>query len=441
MRFFLLNSESFFIRGALKSTIYNTDNGKIVIIDPELKKIIEKNMDGIPLSKILEYKKNTTNVNNELEKLKKMGIGDFFNRFYKIEKVYSHTSRKKLKKRYEQPRLKSLSLDLNNQCNLNCYFCKKNTYVLNRTCGCKRWPVSIKRKKESMLSREQWKRIIDDAKSMYCKKLIFVGGEPLLNKNDLIYLIQYSNDIGFDNIKVYTNGQFFDRELINIFNNYKINLIIQIYSHINEFTDSITRVDGTHKRLLRNLNDLKNKDIRIKLKLIILKKYWSHYEATIEFYKKYNPQIIIQDKIYPRPYLKYSDNIDEYDRNLFLKSSRDIIRNGFSKNIFLDACEANPCFDCKLFVSERGYISPCPMARRDIIGNIREKNLRQIIRDGDSEKYWNLNRDNIEICKDCEFRYFCYYCLPFEKSNNQNQKINKRNVYCTYDPIKGEWEN
>jgi len=78
------------------------------------------------------------------------------------------------------------------------------------------------------------------------------------------------------------------------------------------------------------------------------------------------------------------------------------------------------------------------MARNDVIGNIKHKSVREILRDGDIDKYWDMSKDEIEVCKDCEYRYACFDCRPVER---RTKDVRSRNRYCMYDPYSGEWKS
>lgn len=55
----------------------------------------------------------------------------------------------------------------------------------------------------------------------------------------------------------------------------------------------------------------------------------------------------------------------------------------------------------------------------------------------DFKKYWYIHKDQIEVCKDCEFRYICTDCRAYlEDPDNLYSKPLK----CGYDPYTCEWE-
>ena len=72
------------------------------------------------------------------------------------------------------------------------------------------------------------------------------------------------------------------------------------------------------------------------------------------------------------------------------------------------------------------------MERRFIHGNIKGKSLGTII----DSNILKLNKDKIDGCNECEFRYCCFDCRP---DSNGSDKYSKP-WYCTYQPDKGMWE-
>ena len=69
-------------------------------------------------------------------------------------------------------------------------------------------------------------------------------------------------------------------------------------------------------------------------------------------------------------------------------------------------------------------------------GNLSDTKLSDVLNHPELKKYWNINKDKIAICKDCEYRYVCIDCRAFvENPTDQYSKPLK----CGYDPYKGEW--
>ncbi len=52
------------------------------------------------------------------------------------------------------------------------------------------------------------------------------------------------------------------------------------------------------------------------------------------------------------------------------------------------------------------------------------------------KKYWDINKDKIYVCKDCEFRYICTDCRAYVEDP---EDILSKPLKCGYNPYTGEW--
>ena len=119
-----------------------------------------------------------------------------------------------------------------------------------------------------------------------------------------------------------------------------------------------------------------------------------------------------------------------------LIKKRLITKQTFAEKISVAFCKrlitGNNCFNSRIYISANLDVYPCVMERRLKHCNIAE--YRDIIL---NESIKKLNKDNIEECKECEFRYACFDCRP----NSLSGKIYEKPWYCTYDPKKGTWKD
>ncbi|WP_294280369.1 grasp-with-spasm system SPASM domain peptide maturase [uncultured Chryseobacterium sp.] len=106
-----------------------------------------------------------------------------------------------------------------------------------------------------------------------------------------------------------------------------------------------------------------------------------------------------------------------------------------------EAINHNSCLYKKIGIDKKGNIKTCP-AMEQCFGNINEVSLEEAIENTDFKKYWNLTKDSIEICKDCEFRYICTDCRAYtEQTNYTNEGLDiSKPLKCGYDPHTGKWE-
>lgn len=111
----------------------------------------------------------------------------------------------------------------------------------------------------------------------------------------------------------------------------------------------------------------------------------------------------------------------------------------FAINIktFTESLHFNSCLNRKVSVDKGGYIKNCPSFSNHY-GHVDETNLADITNTDDFKKLWNINKDQISICKDCEFRHICTDCRAYRDDPDD---IHSKPLKCGYDPYTAEWED
>ena len=79
-------------------------------------------------------------------------------------------------------------------------------------------------------------------------------------------------------------------------------------------------------------------------------------------------------------------------------------------------------------------IKNCP-ALKTGYGQIGKDKVKKIVRDAQFMEIWKIKKNDIDVCKSCEFRFICTDCRAFHQSDVNYLKPAK----CTYDPEIGEW--
>lgn len=95
----------------------------------------------------------------------------------------------------------------------------------------------------------------------------------------------------------------------------------------------------------------------------------------------------------------------------------------------------NSCLHRKVSIDRKGYIRNCP-SMTESFGNIRDTALLDAIERPGFRKYWNISKDNINVCMDCEFRYACTDCRAYIE---EPEDILSKPLKCGYNPYTGEW--
>lgn len=142
---------------------------------------------------------------------------------------------------------------------------------------------------------------------------------------------------------------------------------------------------------------------------------------------------------------KYLNRMITYveDKIINKKNCGLISSNYFNSNLeTYTLCNShNSCLHKKISIDSQGNIRNCPSMSQSF-GNIKDTTLEEAINNKDFKKYWNITKDEIEVCKDCEFRYMCTDCRAFTERTHENKEgldISKP-LKCGYDPYTGEWE-
>jgi len=96
----------------------------------------------------------------------------------------------------------------------------------------------------------------------------------------------------------------------------------------------------------------------------------------------------------------------------------------------------NTCLNRKVAVDAEGNIKNCP-SMKESYGNIKDTTLEEAINKPGFKKYWNIKKDEITKCKDCEFRHICTDCRAYIDNPDD---IYAAPLKCGYDPYTCEWE-
>jgi len=250
---------------------------------------------------------------------------------------------------------KRIYIEITNDCNLSCDFCKKDTR-------------SIK-----YLSLDEFKLIISKIKDHTKYVYFHIKGEPFLHKNLFEFIDICSSNNLFVNIT--TNGRFIEKNIDKLNNIRQINISLQSYSNLDEVN-----------RLLNVLKNIKNINISLRI--------WNNsikLKTLLEDF--YNMKI-------DRNKMKLKDNIFVDIDDLFIWP--DLNNKEYSSN--------NTCLGLiqQIGILVDGTIVPCCLDQDGIInlGNIFKEDLNDVL---NKEKVINIisnfkkNKLVEPLCKRCGY--------------------------------------
>lgn len=147
-------------------------------------------------------------------------------------------------------------------------------------------------------------------------------------------------------------------------------------------------------------------------------------------------------KIYSAPFLRRNKylNVDiELTKDEILDESSCglISRSNFYVNskLYFESQKYNNCLYKKISVDKEGWIKNCPSMKKNY-GHINDVELISVASSKSFTSYWNINKDKIDTCKNCEYRYMCIDCRAYRKSDD----LYSCPLKCTYDIINCKWE-
>jgi len=322
-----------------------------------------------------------------------------------------------------------LWLELGEDCNLGCAHC----YAESQN------PALFGQKRSSSTGSSMtigdWELVLKQASELGCHEVQFTGGEVLLYR-DLIKLIDVAKNNGFDFIEVYTNGMLLTEQKVKAFAERNVHLAVSLHGTQAETHEAVTGLRGSFEYTLAGLKRAKENAIPVRIagvavsvnqhdivnlptfansigfpevRFDVVREVGSGSEATL---MPDDPKVLAE-KWLTSPV--FSANREEYEHN----------RNW------------NPCWAGKLTITNNGDVIPCIMGRTEVIGNVKEKSLDEMISEPKLASLWGLTKDQIDVCRDCEYRYVCGDCRPLAIARGDLHGSMPR---CTYDPYKGKWK-
>lgn len=237
------------------------------------------------------------------------------------------------------------------------------------------------------------------------------------------------------------------------------NIVIELSELTILFYDSI--IESLDKIIVSNIQLISYETLKFNDLSDILKKLKSCELKSVELVVKYSEELIdninqfdnvlndITSIIFHSVPPKVDNNIDftTFDIN-FTNEKIDGFKfcglvklEDFSTNQLkvLESLSHNSCLHKKISIDKEGNIKNCPSMPQSF-GNIKDTTLEEALNHPDFKKYWNVNKDMIAVCKDCEFRHICTDCRAYTERTHFEGEIDlSKPLKCGYNPYTNEW--
>jgi radical SAM protein with 4Fe4S-binding SPASM domain len=409
-RYFYFKEKVKIVYGAKGAAIYDLSSGDVFAIEEA----------GVPVLKAIE---KTSSIEQSVL-FEDFDVSDFLNQMesanlgFFIEKKLNLTQEKHVFK--ARVSLDVLWLEITNKCNFKCVHC---------------YFKQDKTENQFDLDLKDWKKVLIQASEIGCKKVVFIGGEPLMKKELLKNLVEFSKELtGIEELEIFTNGYFLDPDLIKYFGKLGVKFAVSFYSLESKIHESVTKKKGSFNFTLNFLKFLKLNNICFRISIIAMKNNEDSIDDTMDWLENIFPGTEIgYDVVRPigngcvdlQPFREFPGQIRR-EASFPKVTEKDFLKRHFGHN----------CLFGKLVVGSNGVVRPCVMSSL-ILGDVKKNSLAQIINFKCTRKLWLFNKNEIPECSVCEFKYACMDCPP--KTCYYTSTYYSKPYGCMYDPYTGIW--
>jgi radical SAM protein with 4Fe4S-binding SPASM domain len=430
-----------FVRGPLRSALYDLRDKRIYPVDPWVTCLLERALEGEPLERALA----------------RVGVRGRRAQALVREALGSHplldlSGRRRprpapapasgescsgaaplvgpdsrLAMASAAPRRRGLDflwLELTERCNLNCVHC---------------YAGSGPGLKDGPLGTDDYRRLLREARAGGCRSVQFTGGEATLHAGFWL-LVDEARALGYERIEVYTNATLLSPERIAMLRQRGVRVAVSFYSHRREVHEAITRVPGSFERTLQAIRGLTAAGVPLRVGLIRMRANQDDIPSAIELLLSAGVQreAIRVDTVRPAG-RGCGDSLAPAEPAAPAGApTAHGPMAGASIEVRADGslgCET--CWSGKLCVAPSGDAYPCIFSRELPSGNVLASPLSAVVEGEALQDLWSIDKAQIPVCRDCEFRYGCFDCRAL--AYKQSGRIRSKPPSCSYDPYTGEW--
>lgn len=424
---YTLNDGVFFVPGTLRGAIYDTNSGRVYSINKSGCEILQGEVENVEFWMRLELLGLVTQGKSE--------------------------GKSALPELLQEPSLQFVWFEiLSDDCNESCVHCYADSMppAYRKAMGMPTGgfipvdQVTDNKKGIKKISFEKWKELISDSYSLGCRRCQFIGGEPTLyrgeNGETVFDLAEHAKSAGFEFIEIFTNATLLTEEKTKRIKELGLNVAVSLYSSDEKIHDSITRVPGSFRKTTKSLELLREAEIPTRVETVVMRPNEKTIKETQQYVESMGFSHRQPDVLRPK---------GRGDNPAIMPSKEFVVQYGLmtSPNFVADRntlsryISGHSCLMGKITITDNGDILPCIFSRNLAVGNLFSASLREIIVGQKLEIIWRSTKDNVLVCRDCEYRYVCFDCRPLSEGVNQGKGEYLTAPYprCTYNPYTGEW--
>lgn len=323
---------------------------------------------------------------------------------------------------FEQRGLYFLLLELTARCNNTCLHC----YTASSPCTNK-----------DVVPHERWLSLISEARKCGAVEIQLIGGEPLLYPKWRELVIK-AREENFESIEIFTNATLITDSDIEFFKANDVKIITSLYAGNSVIHDKVTLNPGSFDKTIASIRKILAAAIPLRISSIIMKANEDEAESIVRLCSELGLEGICPVAIRP---------VGRGDNKQLLpdKFTKYHIKPPFYTDpySFAQAHHYHSSLAGKVTITYAGDAIPCMFARNQIWGNILISPLAEILTSEKLNQCWHTTKDQVEKCKDCEYRYACNdcRCRPLTLESNSLNTWPACPTSCSYNPYTGKWSD
>lgn len=363
--------------------LYDIISGKMIATDKELDKLLKKALRN--------QKVETENV--FLKELIENNMGEFYDYPIMGENIIDGRNIEKYQIVDTVNRLERVYIQITNECNKICDFCKESSIVYTKT-HCKKWENIA-----ADISKEIWEENFQKMRFLGLKEVRFIGGNPFLELKKMKDIIKIAKLNNINRFCVYSNLEILNDDMILACKENKIVILAQIVEW--------------NSNLEKNLESCISSGIEIVASVLITPKNIKNYREIIKELNDMGIETVNID------YLRNSIDAMKREAQVDLDWNKKIFGRISEQSLTIyEIC--NTCLYGQIYINLSGAITPCPMMNDIILGNVVTDDLYEILAKDAYQEVIHLTRNKLPGCCECAYRYNCPDCRAVEMSQTGN---------------------
>jgi radical SAM protein with 4Fe4S-binding SPASM domain len=288
---------------------------------------------------------------------------------------------------YKRDRPLGIIMEITSGCNLQCPMC----YAHSGTA------------QPDDLRLDDIATIVEAAKKMRSTSLVITGGEPLLKKELVLYILKELSPVETADVALFTNGTLVTSACANqLFDAGLRHAIVSVDGHTRELNDTI-RGSGAFEKTIQGIHYLRERGIRVNVVSVISRTNYPHLKEIREFIS----QIGDSSGLIPvSPFGRADSEILLSPEEVFNVMRANLPPGKIETSIPpRDRCNVGQ----SVYIKANGDVFPCVNMQipEFKIGNIRETSLWEMYTSDLVRSLLKLTVKDIEQCRDCDIRYYC----------------------------------